>query len=70
MYPLSEIIFKKGVRNLGPVTKQLQVPSIIQASLGANSRDDAGAKAFIKWMQGRRPNAALSRPTALKRTRR
>lgn len=59
MYPLSEIIFKKGVRNLGPVTKELQVPSIIQASLGANSRDDAGAKAFIKWMQGPATDAAF-----------
>jgi len=52
IFPLSEIIFKKGVKNLGPVIKELQGPAIIQASIGVNSRDDEGAKAFIKWMQG------------------
>jgi molybdate transport system substrate-binding protein len=59
IFPLSEIIFKKGVRNLGPVIPQLQAPAVIQASIGVGSRDDAGAKAFIKWMQGPATDAAF-----------
>lgn len=59
IYPLSEIIFKKGVKNLGPVIPQLQAPAVIQASIGVNSRDDAGAKAFIKWMQGPATDASF-----------
>ncbi len=51
IYPLSEIIVKKDVRNLGPVVRELQVPAIMQASIGVRSRDDAGAKAFLAFLQ-------------------
>lgn len=51
IYPLSEIVFKKGVKNLGPVISQFQVPAIMQASIGVKSRDDAGAKAFVDFLR-------------------
>jgi molybdate transport system substrate-binding protein len=59
IYPLSEIIFNKGVTNLGPVIPQLQGPAVIQASIGVNSRDDAGGKAFIAWLKGPETDASF-----------
>jgi len=58
IYPLSEIIVKKDVRNLGPVVKELQVPTVLQASIGVRSRDDAGAKAFLEFLKSPATDAA------------
>jgi len=57
-YPLSEILPNKKLKNLGPVTAQLQVPAIITAVIGKNA-DVASAKALIKFLQGPAIDAAL-----------
>jgi molybdate transport system substrate-binding protein len=61
IYPLSEAIPRKEAKTttIGPVIKEFQVPSIIQASIGANTRDEAGAKALIKFLQGPATDAAF-----------
>ena len=59
IYPLSEIIPRKDLKNMGPVIKELQVPSIIEATLGSHSKDEASAKALIKFLQGPAIDAAL-----------
>lgn len=61
IYPLSEAIPRKeaNTMTIGPVIKEFQVPSIIQASIGANTRDEAGAKALIKFLQGPATDAAF-----------
>jgi len=58
-YPLSEILPNKKLKNLGPVTAQLQVPAIITAAIGTNAADVASAKALIKFLQGPAIDAAL-----------
>ena len=52
IYPQSEIIANKELKNLGPVIKDFQVPLDIEATIDKNANDEAGAKALIKWMQG------------------
>src|SRR5262249_24705651 len=52
IYPLSEILANKNVRNAGPVIKDLQVPSIITAVISKNTPDIASAEALIKFLQG------------------
>jgi molybdate transport system substrate-binding protein len=59
IYPLSEIIPNKALKNLGPVIKQLQVPAVITATIGKNANDPAAAKALIKFLQGPTIDAAL-----------
>ena len=59
LYPLSEILPNKALKNLGPVTAQLQVPAIITAVIGKNAADVASAKALIKFLQGPAIDAAL-----------
>src|SRR5216683_3410690 len=52
IYPLSEIIPNKKVKNLGAVTPQLQVPIIIEATVGKNAADQKAARALIAFLQG------------------
>ena len=52
IYPLSEIIPNKKVRNLGAVIPQLQVPVIIEATVGKNAADPKAARALIRFLQG------------------
>jgi ABC-type molybdate transport system substrate-binding protein len=59
LYPLSEILPNKALKNLGPVTAQLQVPSIMTAVIGKNAADVASSKALIKFLQGPAIDAAL-----------
>jgi molybdate transport system substrate-binding protein len=59
LYPLSEIIPNKKLKNLGPVIAQLQVPAIIQAVIGKNANDVKAARAVIKFLQGPAINEAL-----------
>jgi molybdate transport system substrate-binding protein len=59
LYPLSEIIPNKKLKNLGPVIAQLQVPAIIQAVISKKPNDPKAAQAFIKFLQGPAIDAAL-----------
>lgn len=59
LYPLSEILPNKALKNLGPVTAQLQVPAIITAVIGKDAADVASAKALIEFLQGPAIDAAL-----------
>lgn len=58
-YPLSEILANKNLRNLGPVTKELQVPAIVTATVGSKAKDEKTARALIKFLQGNTIDAAL-----------
>ncbi len=59
IFPISEIVVNNQVRNLGPVIKELQVPAIVEATVGANTRDEAAARALIKFLQGPAIDPAL-----------
>jgi len=52
IYPLSEVIANKKLKNLGAVIPQLQVPAIIEATVGKNAADPKVALALIKFLQG------------------
>jgi molybdate transport system substrate-binding protein len=52
IYPLSEIIPNKRLRNLGAVIAPLQVPAIIEATVGRNATDLKAARALITLLQG------------------
>jgi molybdate transport system substrate-binding protein len=59
IYPLSEIIPNKKLKNLGAVIPQLQVPVIIEAAVGKNAADPKAALALIKFLQGPAIDRAL-----------
>ena len=59
VYPLSEIISNKKLKNLGAVIAQLQVPAIIEATVGRNAADPKTALALIKFLQGPTIDGAL-----------
>jgi len=59
IYPLSEIIPNKKVKNLGAVTPPLQVPVIIEATVGKNAADPKAARALIRFLQGPAIDQAL-----------
>jgi ABC-type molybdate transport system substrate-binding protein len=52
LYPLSEIIPNKALKNLGPVTAELQVPVIISAVIGKHANDEKAARALVEFLQG------------------
>jgi molybdate transport system substrate-binding protein len=52
IYPLSEIIPNKKLKNLGAVIPPLQVPVIIEAAVGKNASDPKAARALIRFLQG------------------
>jgi len=59
IYPLSEIIPNKRLINLGAVIAELQVPIVIEATLGKNAVDLAAAQALIAFLQGPAIDQAL-----------
>ncbi len=59
IYPLSEIIPNKRLKNLGAVISQLQVPAIIEATVGKNASDPKATLALIKFLQGPAIDQAL-----------
>jgi len=52
IYPLSEILPNKNLRNTGPVIPELQVPAVVTATISSNTPNAAAAKALIKFLQG------------------
>jgi molybdate transport system substrate-binding protein len=59
IYPLSEIIPNRKLKNLGAVIAQLQVPAIIEATAGKNAADSKAALALIRFLQGPAIDQAL-----------
>lgn len=59
IYPISEIIANPKLRNLGPVAKPLQVPVVLEATIGAHANDPAAAMKFIRYLQGPAINSSL-----------
>jgi molybdate transport system substrate-binding protein len=59
IYPLSEIIANRRLKNLGAVIAPLQVPAIIEATVGNNAADAKAALAVIKFLQGPAIDRAL-----------
>jgi molybdate transport system substrate-binding protein len=59
IYPLSEIIPNKGVKNLGAVIPELQVPVIIEATVGMKTNDPKAARALIDFLKGPAIDQAL-----------
>jgi len=59
LYPLSEIIPNKALKNLGPVTPELQVPVIITAVISKHANDEGAARALVKFLQGPAIDKAL-----------
>src|ERR1700756_4717904 len=58
IYPLSEIIPNKRLINLGAVIAELQVPVVIEATVGKNA-DPGTAQALIAFLQGPAIDQAL-----------
>jgi molybdate transport system substrate-binding protein len=52
IYPLSEIIPNKKLVNLGAVIAELQVPAIIEATVGKKAAQPQAAQALIAFLQG------------------
>ena len=54
IYPLSEAVPRLANKTvtLGPVINEFQLPSIVEASIAVNARDEAGAKALVRFLQG------------------
>jgi molybdate transport system substrate-binding protein len=61
IYPLSEILPNKNLRNAGPVIPALQVPVVVTATISANTPSAAAAKALVKFLQGPAIESALER---------
>ena len=56
---MSEIIPNKKLKNLGAVIPQLQVPTVIEVTVGKNAADPKVALALIKFLQGPAIDQAL-----------
>ncbi len=61
IYPLSEIMPNKNLRNMGPVIPELQVPAVVTATISANTPSAAAAQALVKFLQGPAIEPALER---------
>ena len=59
IYPLSEILPNKNLRNTGPVIPALQVPAVVTATISANTPNAAAAKALVTFLQGSAIEQAL-----------
>jgi hypothetical protein len=60
IYPLSEIIPNKRLINLGAVIAELQVPIVIEATVGKNAADPGAAQALIAFLHGPAIDQALT----------
>lgn len=58
LFPLSEIVRMKGMKNLGRVIAPFQVPEKISAVVGAHAKDRVAAEALVKFLQ----SSALDTP--------
>lgn len=52
IYPLSEILANKDLRNAGTVIPALQVPAVVTATVSANTSNAAAARALVTFLQG------------------
>jgi len=52
IYPLSEILANKTLRNTGPVIPALQVPAVVTATISADTPNAAAARALVKFLRG------------------
>ena len=52
IYPLSEILPNKNLRNTGPVIPELQVPVVVTATISADTPNAAAARALVTFLQG------------------
>jgi molybdate transport system substrate-binding protein len=59
IYPLSEILPNRNLRNTGPVIPELQVPVVVTAVVSANTPNAVAAKALVKFLQGPAIDPAL-----------
>ena len=59
IYPLSEIIPNKALKNLGAVIPELQLPIIIEATVGKSASDAKSAGALIAFLRGPAIDGAL-----------
>jgi molybdate transport system substrate-binding protein len=59
IYPLSEILANRNLRNAGPVIPALQVPVVVTATISANTPNAAAAKALVTFLQGPAIESAL-----------
>ena len=59
IYPLSEIIPNKSLRNTGPVIPALQVPVVVTATICASTPNATAAKALVTFLQGPAIESAL-----------
>jgi molybdate transport system substrate-binding protein len=69
IYPISEIIPNRRLENLGAVIAELQVPFVIEATVGKNAADPKSAQALIAFLQGPAieralKDAGMERPAA------
>jgi molybdate transport system substrate-binding protein len=59
IYPLSEVLANRELRNMGPVIPELQVPVVVTATISAHSRNPSAARALVQFLQGRAIEPAL-----------
>jgi len=59
IYPLSEILPNKDLRNTGPVIPALQVPAVVTATISTNTSNAAAAKALVTFLRGPAIESAL-----------
>lgn len=51
-YPMSEILERSELINLGAVVPPLQVPAVLTAVISSAAADEKGARALIQFLQG------------------
>jgi molybdate transport system substrate-binding protein len=60
IYPVSEIISNKKLKNLGAVIPELRVPVIIEATVAKQTLDPKAVRALIAFLQGTAIDQALT----------
>ena len=60
IYPLSEILPDKNLRNMGPVIPELQVPAVVTATVSAHTPNATAARSLVTFLQGPAIEPALS----------
>ena len=61
IYPLSEILANRSLRNTGPVIPELQVPVFVTATISTNTPNAAAATALVTFLRGPAIEPALKR---------
>lgn len=52
IFPVSEIVMNRSLKNLGPVIDEFQVPVVIEAVIGTHAKDVKAAEALIAYLRG------------------